>query len=267
MISPRLGFDSSWKCKTKENAKICSKVDRRAREVFQNGQGCVGRRTRGLIGRGMCGVALETTCGNDDQYVTKTIKLGQCYSVEKFYREVWAQNMASTVGVAPKIVESYVTDKEAVIVMERVFGQTVDTVNQRNVSSVKSEKSLIGKAARLAKEIGKSLTALHSLKIVHGDSHIQNMIVDERTGRVKLIDFGRVRFVGLDDTDTEEDIRAMNRDYTWAVQTFLHDYPQYERAQVKAIEPFLKKDVDTLKKAQGKNGKTAKKKTVRKTRK
>lgn len=264
MISPRLGFDSSWSCKTKENKRACSKVDRRARELFQNGKGCIGRRTRGLIGRGMCGVALETTCGRDDRFVTKIIKLGPCYSLEKFYREVWAQNMASSVGVAPRIVESYVTDKEAVIVMERVFGQTVDITNQRNVT----EKNMIGKATRLAKEIGKSLSALHSLNIVHGDSHIQNMIVDERTGRVKLIDFGRVRFVGLDDVDSQEDIRAINRDYTWAVQTFLHDFPQYESAQVKAIEPFLKKDVDAVLKSKKNKGKrkTAKK-TLRKSRK
>lgn len=268
MISPRLGFDSSWKCTARENRQLCARI-KKSRELFQNGKGCTGKRVGKMIGRGICGVVMETTCEKKDKYVTKVIQFGNCYSIDKFYREVWAQNEAATAGIAPRILESHVTNTQAVIVMERVFGQTVDALNQKHVTSARSDADLSRKAARLAAQIGKTLSTLHRLGIAHGDSHVQNMIVDG-TGRVNLIDFGRAHFLG--GGDLQSDIKSINTDYSYAVQTFLNDYPQYQQVQIKSIEPFLKRDVDAIKMSgkSGKSGKTVRKtgktgKTVRKT--
>lgn len=232
---PRLGFDESKNCRRLK----CTGMAKDVEEIFRNGTGCKKRRQGGLIGKGMTGKAYQTKCGRSNEYVTKWIPFTQSYNREMFYLEILCQEIAAKAGLAPRILDSWVTKKAGVIVMEKVTGPTVDQINRMNVMNRKNMKK---GAKLLARSIADTLTRLHKLGVTHGDSHVDNMIWDESDHRIKLIDFGRASL--LDRVDRDRDVRNINRDYTYAVETFIEEPYDYERTLFEAISPYVKRDVN-----------------------
>jgi serine/threonine protein kinase len=188
------------------------------REVFRNGAGCVNRRQGKQIGRGASGMVYETFCATgkagkaQPAFVTKTVRFDKNNTREMFHRELLLQGEAAKAGLAPKILDSWLTEKEGVIVMELVRGFRMIDVHLATLRRVGDNKREMGQAAReLARRVSRALFKLHRLGIVHMDSHIENVFFNSRTGEVQFIDFGRAQMLtGKSDKDA---VNLLKTDY------------------------------------------------------
>lgn len=245
-FQPLLTFEQAMNC-SKTRAKPCP---RQAKLMFLNGRGCPSHRRKSLLAKGAFGRAYRSCCGGASKngechHVTKYIRFHQSYTQYDFFREVMYAQIAGDAGLAPKILESYVTPSRGVIVMERVSGPRLADEHARNLS-ITDPVDLRRSAHALARRIARLLGKLHRLGIAHGDSH-DNNIIQDRDGKWKLIDFGMAsEFRG----SVRTNLAKIQDDYNSTLLYRESKVPSFEshewayiRHYYKQLHEYLKKDL------------------------
>ncbi len=245
-FQPLLTFERAMNC-SKTRAKPCT---REAKLLFMNDRGCPLHRRKSLLAKGAFGRAYRSCCGGNKgkacDYVTKYIRFHKSYTQYDFFREVMYAQIAGNAGLAPKILESYVTSSSrGVIVMERVTGPRLADEHARNLR-IADPVELRRSAHALARRIGRLLGKLHRLGIAHGDSH-DNNIIQDRDGKWKLIDFGMAsEFRGSVRTNLakiQDDYNSTLLYRESKVPSFDSHEWAYIRHYYKQLHEYLKKDL------------------------
>lgn len=239
---PRLGFDESFEC-DKMN-KRCSKP---SVELFQNDPGCRDKIVKKRLGSGAYGHVYDSCCGeNNCKYVTKTMIFRNDFTPFDFHTEILYGNVMAKADIGPKLVEAFRTPTEAVIVMEKLEGPTFENVmisdlkllKDLSKSNWKHYSAELGRAR--GRQIGKLLEKVHRLGIIHGDSHSQNIILDNRDNRFRLIDFGRSEPI-------KKEIDILD-DYRFALEDIPTGNRAYTNALIQQAKVYMQRDVEHLQK-------------------
>lgn len=223
---PLLDFETGHDCSgSRRSTRVCRRWSR-ANLVFVNGDGCRHHRRKSLIGRGAYGHVYRSCCRKVCKYTTKYVAFTKKYSKSDFYREVMYQQIAAKAGLAPKIMESYVTDSRGVIVMENLTGPALFEVHNNNLD-IEDPIEMRKSAHTIARQIGRLLGHLHKLGIWHGDAHDHNILQDSK-GQWKLIDFGMAgEFRGK----VREDLAAIQEDHNTTLVYRKSRVPSYDSNQ------------------------------------
>lgn len=176
---------------------FCIPVDKNDSEVGIIGQGETSGPSRkgewylpstGEKGHGVQGTVHEVCKNNDCDYVMKIIIFNGGYTRKHFLKEVELQKEAFRLGVAPEIIDSWICEDPdiGVIIMPALQKTLGDVLRDVNV-----KKEVKDGYVKDAFEI---LHTLHQNNIYHGDSHLQNFMVDFNN-KLKIIDFGFAKIV------------------------------------------------------------------------
>lgn len=80
----------------------------RTKNMFRNGNGCVNQKQLEKIGSGQSGIVYDTMCDDKSGFVTKIINVPR--NIQQLYNELYLQQIASSHGLAPKIIECSISD-------------------------------------------------------------------------------------------------------------------------------------------------------------
>ncbi len=116
-----------------------------------------------------------------------------------FLEKTLADRVVHTARV-PVFVAGTTRDGEAVLVMERVDGDTVEAIRRRLGGRLPLVPSL-----RIAEDVLEFLVACHAAGVLHLDIKTPNLLLDEHlpwgaAGRVRVVDFGVARAADLPET-------------------------------------------------------------------
>lgn len=246
-VKPLMNFDLGISCHRDNNKsrKVC-KTRSRARELFLNRNGCENPVRKSQVGKGAYGKVFKTCCRKDCAFVTKYINFNDKYSPSDFYREVYCQQLAAQAGIAPLILESYVTKSNGVIIMEQLDGPRLYDVH-RELMKIKDPIKRRQAAQKLAKDIGKLFQKLHKAGLYHGDAHDNNILRD-RKGNWRIIDYGRAAELGH---NLKNDLKYLKNDYNYTFFYFEKCVPSFEsnewsyiRNYYKALNEYMIKDLE-----------------------
>lgn len=102
-------------------------------------------------------------------------ELDEKITKERTKKEAKLIQQANNIGIrVPKIYETNLEQK--IIIMEKIEGKKI--------------KEIIEQKTILLKKIGKIIGILHKNQIIHGDLTTSNMIYEEKTNQIGIIDFG-----------------------------------------------------------------------------
>jgi tRNA A-37 threonylcarbamoyl transferase component Bud32 len=101
-------------------------------------------------------------------------------TLKNFRKEVTLHTQAGELGVAPKVIDSFIDNKHGYIVMEAISGP-----------DFKSLSAAPGDHKKKAEDALAKIFLLHDNNILHGDlNKLDNIIYDEKKKEPFLIDFG-----------------------------------------------------------------------------
>lgn len=129
---------------------------------------------------------------------------------EDFEREVRIQKKASKLGLAPKVIDLWSTDKGGVIIME-----PVKETAYRLILNLKTEKE----ADKLLNIILDKIEELHRAGITHGDAHTRNIMFtkkDIEDSDLRFIDFRRSE---ISTQEKSEDYKSLLLDINVIIDT------------------------------------------------
>lgn len=242
------GLDKVIDCtktpKTSKTSKTCRGY-KNVHTILRNRDGCRSPRRGKRLGSGQMGEIYQVKCSNRQPFPLVWKHMNNVEE-EFFLDEVKYQETAAKKGVAPAIVDVYLSPGSGVIVMRQLEGvKTFREYWERIAKSKLSDKSLRSEAVRIARKIGSVVAKLHSQGIYHGDVHDENVMIDKR-GRVWLIDFGLAgRFDNRKDR-VRKDMDQIKKDYL-LITNMSKKVPQSFRTAFgqtllkEFVEPMLKK--------------------------
>ena len=148
-------------------------------------EGCLAARTRHPIelGSGFFG----TVYAVDRRTVAKVTSFDNM-DADGFVNEVEIARKAGELGVGPRVLDSQLCCNAAgtvcygILYMEKARGVRVSVWLQSDPP--------VAKRAAVAKEIDRLIDMLHDNGIAHNDTHLANVMVDPRTLKVVLLDYG-----------------------------------------------------------------------------
>lgn len=155
--------------------------------------------------------------------------------------EVRMHKMLSDLGLAPKLVDSWLCENGGVMIM-KALSITVSSYIKHNIDNERDCIAMVIKCLGL-------LNKLHILGYYHGDSHIDNMMLDRRrlseTGELEEFTPYRLYFIdmGLSDIlpeDKEEKLLKIKNDYI-IFGTSLHEYYDRKYEEFKASSQKIDK--------------------------
>lgn len=119
---------------------------------------------------------------------------------ENMLMELKIQNIAYTLGLAPKILDAYEDGMYFFIIMENLINKGYKTVHDVFMKHILEnywnnggglENLIIPE--NVLKLIGKGLKKLHNLHFIHGDLHPQNVFYNKEQHKIMFIDFGHAK--------------------------------------------------------------------------
>ena len=196
-------FDAVLTCQSGD--KRCSLVDivndeKIANYIFYNNEKqCAYYKKGDQMGQpSLFGSIYYTCCDEEDKppkkcnHITKIVKFNNRQDYLNFYDEITAHQIAAKSGLAPAIVKVYLTEKQGIIIMQKMK-ETLWELMRRNIELFITlkipEKRVREIAGQWATEIGKLLAKFHDLGLLHNDAHANNFMLDK--GKLYMIDFGR----------------------------------------------------------------------------
>lgn len=197
-------FDAVLTCQSGD--KRCSLVDivndeKIANYIFYNNEKqCAYYKKGDQMGQpSLFGSIYYTCCDEEDKppkkcnHITKIVKFNNRQDFLNFYNEITAHQIAAKAGLAPAIVKVYLTEKQGIIIMQKMK-ETLFELILRNIElfiTLKIPEERVRVIARgWATEIGKLLIRFHELGLLHNDAHANNFMLDDK-GKLYMIDFGR----------------------------------------------------------------------------
>lgn len=150
------------------------------------------------IGEGKYG-SVYILCKKDNcDYV---VKYGKLNDVNNFEKEVRIQEMASKiknnkgVRIAPKIYDYGLCNNYYYIIQERIHGKTLHSLTTTDQVNMFDVKNIIIDAIN-------TIGLLFINNIIHYDIHVGNMMWDEKSNSIRIIDYGMADVYNLDDYQT-----------------------------------------------------------------
>jgi len=151
-------------------------------------------------------VIFPVCLSNEEKYIGKVIP----YSVtpsgwEGIIREIEIQNKAARTLQVPKIVMYFLGPNNAVIIMDKIEGDTINSKLIEIIESAKDEQEAKKEEAKkeeakkkisaIYQSVQTSLDILHTNGIYHGDSHLENFMYEsneknKHETKIWIIDFG-----------------------------------------------------------------------------
>jgi tRNA A-37 threonylcarbamoyl transferase component Bud32 len=197
-------FDAALRCQSGD--KRCSLVDivndeNIAKYIFYNNEKqCAYYKKGDQMGQpSLFGSIYYTCCDEEDKppkkcnHITKIVKFNNRQDYLNFYSEISAHQIAAKAGLAPAIVKVYLTEKQGIIIMQKMK-ETLWELMSRNMGlfiTLKIPEERVREIARgWATEVGKLLVEFHHLGMLHNDTHSNNFMLDDK-GKLYMIDFGR----------------------------------------------------------------------------
>jgi serine/threonine protein kinase len=146
------------------------------------------------IGRGEDATVYLACCDDVCNYVVKVIGARSSNFFSKVSREISIHEKFSNLGVAPRLIDAYICQKEASLVMEKKdmsVKQYVTLLLQHEVDS----EIILTILDEIEAEAIRLLRVTHNAKLVHDDLHTNNIMIDVSDDlewhNVQFIDFGK----------------------------------------------------------------------------
>ena len=146
------------------------------------------------IGRGEDATVYLACCDDVCNYVVKVIGARSSNFFSKVSREISIHEKFSNLGVAPRLIDAYICQKEASLVMEKKdmsVKQYVTLLLQHEVDS----EIILTILDEIEAEAIRLLRITHNAKLVHDDLHTNNIMIDVSDDlewhNVQFIDFGK----------------------------------------------------------------------------
>ena len=197
-------FDAALRCQSGD--KRCSLADivndeKIAKYIFYNNEKqCAYYKKGDRMGQPSLFGSIYYTCCDEEHkppkncnHITKIVKFNNRRDYLNFYEEITAHQIAAKAGLAPAIVKVYLTEKQGIIIMQKMK-ETLWEVMRRNMDlfrTIKITEERVRDFARgWASEVGRLLVKFHRLGMLHNDTHANNFMLDDK-GKLYMIDFGR----------------------------------------------------------------------------
>jgi len=164
------------------HCSVRHKVPRKTFEVKSN-----------RIGKGAVGFVYETCEQADCTYVAKIIEKHWSFNKASLEKESRIQMIAAGHGLAPTIHEIWNCKNNAMLIMDRITGITLQAF-LKDPTKDDSTKT------RIIKKVSDAIENLHLIGIAHGDLHLENIMVKEDESII-FIDFGKSEYYGNPITD------------------------------------------------------------------
>lgn len=148
------------------------------------------------LDEGEDGYIVHACCGNECKYIVKVIenKHQRSNFLQKVSKEIAMQSEFASLGLAPKILDAWMCNSEASIVMEKKDTNLVRLV-QALVSQNKSQQEILRTIDALQDATLALVKKAHQNNLVHKDLHLKNVMVDVDEDldwfNLKLVDFGK----------------------------------------------------------------------------
>jgi Lipopolysaccharide kinase (Kdo/WaaP) family len=197
-------FDAGIKCQPGD--KRCSLVDivndeKIANYIFYNNEKqCAYYKKGDRMGQPSLYGSIYYTCCDEKnkppkncKHITKIVKFNNGQDFLNFQTEIAAHQLAAKAGLAPSIVKVYLTQKQGIIIMQKMK-ETLNELMNRNLVIFAMQKMPEARVREIARgwasEIGTLFVKLHKLGMLHNDAHTNNFMTDDK-GKFYMIDFGR----------------------------------------------------------------------------
>jgi thiamine kinase-like enzyme len=197
-------FDAALRCQPGD--KRCSLADivndeNIAKYIFYNNEKqCAYYKKGDQMGQpSLFGSIYYTCCDEENKppkncnHITKIVKFNSRREYLNFYDEITAHQIAAKARLAPAIVKVYLTEKQGIIIMQKMK-ETLWELMRRNIGlfvTLKIPEERVREiASGWATEVGKLIVELHHLGMLHNDTHANNFMLDDK-GKLYMIDFGR----------------------------------------------------------------------------
>jgi len=148
------------------------------------------------IDEGEDGYIVHACCGNDCKFIVKVIenKHQRSNFIQKVAKEIAIQSEFASLGLAPKVLDAWMCNSEASIVMEKK-----DTNLVRYVQALVSQNRPLQDILRTIDALQDATLLLvkkaHQNNLAHKDLHLKNVMVDVDDDldwfNIKLVDFGK----------------------------------------------------------------------------
>ena len=139
---------------------------------------------------------------NDPTLFVKIVELENIDTHISVLNEIKLQQMASKLGISPKIIDYYIKDNIMYIIMEKVNGKTIYDIYGELPDDVPDN---------IYTEIHNKLIDLLSIGIEYHDISPYNFIVESESNAIKIIDFGHAKLIKLNWFLKD----FLNGEYTW----------------------------------------------------
>jgi len=184
-------------------------------------------KTTKTLGEGGFAVAVLTDRGT----VVKTALPGKA---SDFPREAEMQARAADAGIAPKVLAA----GQAGLEQELVKGPDLETMQQTDWAK-DDDADLSPKTTRAGEAAGLAMMQLHAAGVVHNDLHEGNVMLDEASGKVRIIDYGTAN-----STDSDNYLSRGTR-----VEEFIRRKPDYDHPEARRVSTEIKPQLDDYKAA------------------
>jgi eukaryotic-like serine/threonine-protein kinase len=161
---------------------------------LREGQLFAGRyRVEALLGRGNMGTVWRVT----DQLLGETVAL-KTLSIPPAGEELAFERFRSEVRLARRITSPYVARTHDLGSHGGAHYLTMELVEGQSLGRLIEDARILppGRAARIAMQVAEGVAAAHAAGVVHRDLKPDNVMIEERSLRVVVMDFGIAR--GLD---------------------------------------------------------------------
>lgn len=149
------------------------------------------------VDQGEDGYILQACCKDKCKFIVKVIENRNQRStfLSKVANEISIQNEFAGLGLAPKILDAWMCNNEASIVMEKKDMNLVKYVSTLVQSGVIPETSILSTIDSLQSTLLQLVDKAHQNNLVHKDLHLKNVMVDVDDDldwyNMKIIDFGK----------------------------------------------------------------------------
>ena len=152
------------------------------------------------------GNVFNTCCAKDCDYVAKIIDFSHKYTQNNFLNEINLQYKFSKIDIAPKVYEAFLDKKTGIFIMEPMKA-TADFLIKEILNEDIPENEKISQIESILDNIIRLLSIMHNKGYWHGDTHLNNFMVDLRNDW-KVIDFGKCALIEKED-DFEIDYETL----------------------------------------------------------
>jgi serine/threonine protein kinase len=195
--------------------------DERFQALTENSKGCDWIPISGkILGQGKYGCTFQVCCNGDCNFIVKNVNVESSSAAAKIIQEVQMQKLFGK--AAPELVDAFICDDNAYIVMEKK-DMTIEGFVNLMKSMGKSTAEIIKQIDNIEAEVKQLVRTTHKMGLLHGDLHRENIMLnilkDERGmpvawSNIQLIDFGKSKQLAENHPDLKEEAEGLKMTFS-----------------------------------------------------